>query len=1095
MLSVYRASAGSGKTHLLTGFYIKLLFHRTLTPRAMEEGRDLFFGEILAVTFTNKATAEMKERIIQEIYKLWKQPEKSQFLSLLTHPAPGEGSPYTLEQVRQRAEGILRSMLYDYSELHISTIDKFFQRVLHSFAHELNLQGGIDLELDEKSVHDHAVSDFILHVDRRSDSETFEQLLEFSRKRISEGASWNIHKDLFDLSNVLSTETYKKNRERIAQFVNDPQKFTAYKERMWQIERDYTADLREIGKRGMQILFNNHLQTTDFSGSGKSTMRCLESWVKGIPTNPTDTLFSWTQEPKKWFSQKSEKKDVLNATETEKLRQVLSEGYELLKGPRTISYNSAHVIRTNLYQLGLIAKLEKAADDYCQDNSMELLSNSAEKLSALIGPEDSPFVYEKTGVRLQSYMIDEFQDTSHIQWNNFEPLLRNSIGDGGENLIVGDVKQSIYRWRGSDWDLLYKEIDQFLPESHRIDEHGNRLADNWRSDQKIIDFNNDFFRFAAQTMGSLVQRGEVEDIYKDVTQTVSEDRKALFTDKRLPEGLVCVEQVEASKGEKSMEACMRRLPEVVLAMQDKGYRPGQILILARKGDEGIAAAEAILTYRAEHPEVADRLNVITNEALKLNNSLIVQGVIAMLQWLQEPHSPVRQAIAACCYHKGCGLKADEAVTRYFEGQDCPDVMILKHLPLYEALERIIALFPSDLCQKEMPYLQALRDTMLEFVGKEGSNLAAFLQFWEQKSEDLCISTPTDQEAIQILTIHKSKGLGKEVVILPFTSWEMDIDSKHSNIIWCQPHDAGEDHPEIPAGVTGFALDTVLPIPLRSSLKETIFKADYEKERLYSIIDNLNTTYVAFTRAKHALVMLTPKVDSAKASNRVEYLLANFVDKWEKETGHVCDDLPQHRPETADAGTASQRPLPSVTPPPEEATLPLDYEPNFPKIKNTEFQPEKGPIARGNTLHEALSAVRDLDHIDSPIRHRFVSGQADLLDISLDEVLQTVHHLLNGNDGQSASDRQHICEWFDPANVVFNEHNIITSTKHTQRPDRLVFRPDGKAIIIDYKTGAEHPTEHHRQVAHYIKLLHQMGYKDVEGWLWYFESGNIVPVVL
>lgn len=1089
MLSVYRASAGSGKTHLLTGFYIKLLFHRSLTPCVEAEGRDLFFGEILAVTFTNKATAEMKERIIQEIYKLWKEPEKSQFISLLTAPAPGERNRYTLSQVKQRAEGILRSMLYDYSELHISTIDSFFQRVLHSFAHELNLPGGLEIELDEKTMLDHAVSDFIVHVDKASDAVTFSQLLEYSKKRISEGESWNIHSDLFALAEVLTSETYKKERPRIAAFANDVKQLTDYKSRMWDIEQKYIRDLKEIGRRGLKILEDNNFTTTEFSGAGSSTMRCLEHWNKGETTNATSTLLKWTEDPQKWFKKDNPRRSELSATETEKLRQVLAEGYEMISGIRFVAFNSARVIRTNLYQLGLITKLEEAAENYCKSNEMELLSNAAEKLSSLIGEEDSPFVYEKTGVRLQSYMIDEFQDTSRIQWRNFDPLVRNSVGNGSENLIVGDVKQSIYRWRGSDWDLLYKQINHYLSESHRIDQNGNRLVDNWRSDLKIIQFNNRFFKFAAEVLGQLAGSPEIEDIYKDVRQSVSRQRIQGWREKGFQPGLVCVEQVAATGDQKPEEACMQRLPEVVLALQAKGYKPGQILILARRGKQCIQAAEALLSYRNAHPEVADRLNVITDEALKLNNSLIVQGVIAMLQWMQEPHSEARKAIAACCYHKGCGLDAHEAVSRYFDGQDCPDILIYRHLPLYETLERIISLFPAHLCQREMPYLQALRDYLLEFVGKEGSNLAAFLRLWSQKADSLCISTPTEQEAIQILTIHKSKGLGKEVVILPFTSWDMDIDTSHSNILWCEPKDSG---PGIPDGISGFALDTVLPVPLKPILKDTIFKADFEHERLYSIIDNLNTTYVAFTRAKNALVLLTPELDEKKkaSSHKIEYLLDRFLQSWNKKT----DPLPLPNTAATDEPASEPQPThPTGMKQPAELELPLDYGPNFPTIKTTGFQPETGPIARGNTLHEALSAVRDLNSIDEPVRHRFSSGQAELQGITLPEVLQTVHQLLDGNDQQSADDREHIRQWFDPANIVFNEHNIITSTKHTQRPDRLVFRPDGKAIIIDYKTGAEHPTEHQRQVAHYINLVRQMGYKDVEGWLWYFESGNIVPV--
>lgn len=1069
MLYIYRASAGSGKTFLLTRFYIELLFRKELTPSL--EGRNMLFNEILAVTFTNKATAEMKDRIIRELDTLRSNPKASSYYDTLIVP-DSTGHQMSDSDISRRAQAILKEMLTDYSNLHISTIDSFFQQIVRSFAHEMNLQGNFEIELDENLVLDNAVSQFLLTLDPVQNKETFDWLLKYSNSRLVEGAKWNVHGELLKLAKLLTTEDYRKYCDQIKNFTSDKERMAEYVQFLDGIIMSWRKELKRVGTECCVLINRCGLQPEDFSGSTKSVAKNFALWAKG-EANINKTIRDWAQDPQKWFPKKSPKSPDSMGSDADRLQKLLIEAVDLMDGQRAAEHNSAIAIRKNFFQLGLLIQLDNAANEYCAEQGIKLLSNTTQMLNALVEGQSAPFIYEKTGTRIQSFMIDEFQDTSGMQWSNFAPLLDNSLGTDNRNLIVGDVKQSIYRWRGSDWELLHSKLRTFNPEKQALDENNNQLRDNWRSDRLIIKFNNAFFSFASNLLSKADPTygcfAEIANIYSDVEQSIHKNREK----KGVADGQVSFEILETEKGENYNDKVSSRLPELVISLQQHGYEPQDILILCRKREQCHLCAQALMDYQNAHPDSPYGMNIITQEALLLYKQPIIRALIAALQFLHEPKSPYFKANAGICWEALACDTLSEAITSYFKNRRHPDFESLLNMPLYEAVERLIAMLPSS-ARQATSFLQAFRDVVLRYCAQEGPDLDGFLCWWKQYGQGCSVTTPSQQNAIRIMTIHQSKGLDGEAVIIPFAQDTLDLDAGKANALWCTP-----------SGAFGRP-DLVLPITLNKTLSNSIFAQDYAQERMRAIIDNLNTIYVAFTRARHTMIMLSPQ--PAKNENYDLQCLLNifFSEQWQDGNEKFVVDEEQmelDRQRRLDAashgeGTATDNPS-------QDVELFDTHATPMPRIKQTNYiASSESAAARGTTLHAAFSAIIDRNQIDIPIRRLFDSGQAELQGFTLDEVLDHVHKALSSTK---------VSKWFDPANRVLNERDIINVTTHTQRPDRLVFTPDGKAIVIDYKTGEQNNKKYQRQVAHYMDLLAQMGFSHIEGYLWYVETGQIVPV--
>lgn len=1070
-LNIYRASAGSGKTHLLTGFYLKQLFLPADLPGS--PNTELRFSEILAVTFTNKATAEMKGRIIQELYLLSVDPQKSDYWEDVNP----DGSK-TPDQIRKKAKDLLVQILNDYASFNISTIDSFFQKVVRSFARELNVSGNYEIEMDLDKALDATLSNFLDKLDDRKQKETFDWLVEFSEKRNEEGAGWDFREPLLKMAKkALTSEEYRNHSQRIKEFTKDKKALHAYENLLRGIRQDWKENVNRLGQDGLDTLEKYGLQIEDFSRSFPGRLAEWANYESGKIPEPTSTFIKNADNPGSWFAKKSQYAKGLPAEAEAAIKDVFTRCIDHFIGKPYRDYCTATAIARNLYEMGIMANIDEELKAYCDEQNMMLLSSTNELLSRLIGPDDAPFIYEKTGTRIKSYMIDEFQDTSGMQWGNFVPLINNSLSQGYQNLIVGDVKQSIYRWRGSDWGLLDSQLNRYHPKMHFEDP--DALKVNWRSLESIVNFNNQFFKAAAEKLDALAGSEQITRIYRDLKQDLP---KKMQKDPATPKGLVSIEFLECTDEDgniidkpntdrKEAEA-MRRLPGQIIRLMDLGFRAKDIAILCRRKAECSKVAETLLKYKQDNPESPYKMDIISNEALLISARPSVQTVINVMRHLQTPESDIQRMVAHTGFFQLEGYSPSEALSQFFamaSGESLFDPMLAHH-PIYEMTEQIIGKLPQPVQQLDAPFLQAFRDQVLSFAGTQGSDLTSFLQWWDQSGCSQSISTPDGQDAIQILTIHKSKGLGMPAIILPYASWEMDLDTTHSEVIWCQP----KEEP--------FAQDILLPIKLEKSLANTIFSEEYDEERLRTVIDNLNTAYVAFTRAKEAMIIMTPKPKGKREGSMLENLLSSYCDLPEGENVMtIGDSRRKEQKATTDKQTESEESI--VTCGAEllfpEATTPL------PKVKvlHSPLLPDVTAKDKGTYIHRALQEIRTLADATSAIHSLYLRGIINPDIICEEEMQQVISQLL---------DNPQVQPWFAPELTILNEQSITDRKGNLQRLDRLVITPQGRAIVIDYKTG-HYNKEYRSQVKGYMEALHQIGYTDVEGYLLFIKDGKVMKV--
>lgn len=1077
-LNIYRASAGSGKTHLLTGFYLKQLFLPAELPDASTT--ELRFSEILAVTFTNKATAEMKGRIIQDLYLLSIDPQKSHYWEDVN-----PGGSKTPEQISKKAKELLVQILNDYASFNISTIDSFFQKVVRSFARELNVSGNYEIEMDLDKTLDATLSNFLDHLDERKQKETFDWLVEFSEKRNEEGAGWDFRDPLLKMAKkALNSEEYRNHSQSIKEFTKDKKALHAYENMLRSIRKEWQDNVKRLGQEGLDTLERYGIQVGDFSYSFPKRLIEWANYESGNIPMPTPTFIKNADNPSSWFAKKSKFAKGLDSKTEADIQDVFKRCVEHFTGEPYCIYCTAIAIARNLYELGIMANIDEELKAYCDDQNMMLLSSTNELLSRLIGPEDAPFIYEKTGTRIKSYMIDEFQDTSGMQWGNFVPLIDNSLGQGYQNLIVGDVKQSIYRWRGSDWGLLDSQLNHYHPKMHFEDPKALKV--NWRSLDSIVNFNNNFFKVAAKQLDDLVNSTQITRIYRDLKQDLPDE---LQNNPAAPKGLVsiefmdCYDQdgniIEKPNAEQKEKEAMRRLPDQIIRLMNLGFKPKDIAILCRRKAECSQVACTLLRYKQDHPDSPYKMDIISNEALLISARPSVQTIINVMRHLQTPESAIQRMIAHTGFFQLEGNTPSEALSQFFamgEKESLFDKKLAHH-PIYEMTEQIIGRLPQPVQQLDAPFLQAFRDLVLSFAGTQGSDLSSFLQWWDQNGSTKSISTPDGQDAIQILTIHKSKGLGMPAIILPYASWDMDIDTSHNEVIWCQPKKAP------------FTQDILLPIKLDKSLSNTIFANEFAEERLRTVIDNLNTAYVAFTRAKEAMIIMAPKPKGKEGSSMLEDLLNRYCKRPEGETclipeSETCmttgDSRRRPKEETQDT---QQEKEDSIVTCGDELLFPAATP--LPKVKvlHSPLLPDVTAKDKGTYIHRALQEIRTLDDASAAIHSLYLRGMINPAIISEQEMQQVISELLANPQVQP---------WFAPDLTILNEQTITDSDGNLERIDRLVITPEGRAIVIDYKTG-HYNKEYRPKVKSYVKAIRQIGYTDVEGYLLFIKDGKVMKV--
>lgn len=953
-VKLLRASAGAGKTHRLTREYIRMLL----------EGDDESYRHILAVTFTNKATDEMKSRIIEELHGMSRNPS----------------DPGLAEKARRR----LVKILNDYTCFNISTIDRFFQTVIRSFAREIGQYASYKVELDTAAIISMAVDRMLDSLGEPGNEDLLEWLKDYSFRTVEEGGGWNVAGQLEEIAGLFFKEEFKLKARRYGKDFGERSAIRKFDAGLASVISTFRKNAAGLGAEALSIMSANGLTPDMFKGKSKGPFMVFPRLASGEIKVPSEKL-----------------PDSFGNLHPEGLESIVERTMALFHDEYR-NYASAIAIRKNLSLLGIYSDLYRSINDYLRENNVLLLNESADLLGNIIDGSDTPFVYEKIGNRYDHIMLDEAQDTSLLQWKNFMPLFRESISKGFGNLVVGDIKQSIYRWRGSDWRLMSDYIFDDLGRSN-ID-GSEPMNDNWRSGSAIVEFNNMVFN----GVGSACLLGEV---YDDCLQSVPAARKGRET------GRVKIRFIEDKKWK---EEAIRRTVEDIRELMAEGYAPGNITILVRKNDEGAFAANALMK---------EGISVITEDSLLIGSSDCTSAMVNILRYLSTPEDPV------------CGLLVEEFVGRI------PDKAT--DGSLYEICQSLLGsgIFPAG--EKDIPFVHAFLDCVLDYQGKFGSSVRGFLKWWDESGCKKSICAPSGQDAVRIMTIHKAKGLGLDAVIIPFMEEKF---SGHINTVWM----------ETPAPFEEIGL---IPVKATKQLEETIFAEQYGNEMLLARIDAVNTAYVALTRAKQDMVVYAPASGARKGggfNSFAEYMQEILRDRLDGDGEYVEGTVSSVKEDRKGPEMILQSTFDIV---PLGSRLKLSFK------AEEHFDRGGDPRCRGIELHEILSRVDCMADLE-----KACAGDAEAFD------------MLSGR--MAAISEYH---WFDGTYTSLNETSIADEYGNVFRPDRILVSRDGsRAIVIDYKFGSERD-KYRDQVGTYCRLLERMGYQSVEGHIWYVYSGKIVSL--
>ncbi len=1093
---IYRSSAGSGKTYTLALEYLKLALR---SPAA--------FRSILAVTFTNKATREMKSRILLFLYELSQGNNEA----LAAQLAPSLGLDGNA--LKARARETLSHILHSYSWFSVMTIDAFFQKVIRAFARELGLQAGFALELDQERVLDEVVDQLLSEISDEQHQQLRQWMTRFAEEKVEAGKVWDFRRDIKQLARELFKEDYKIRQEDqpTEQKVASSAKFQLiFKELKARVAKFENA-MQRFGERGLSHMQKHGLVYTDFaygkSGVGNYFMRML----KGPDYEPKKRAADAAEDPERWSTPKSPKKEIIGEAVSSGLQSELQQAIAYYQR-ENINYQSARQLLKFIYAYGILQDISAKLDTYKRENDIMLISDAALFLSKIIGRDDTPFVYEKIGTSFQHFLIDEFQDTSGLQWSNFRPLVENSLDSGHRNLVVGDVKQSIYRWRGGDWQLLLEKIEQDIAPWNVQVEHLDR---NYRSLPDIVNFNNSLFAHLPEAVHHEIE-ARIDDVEEKEVRRVLHARSGIIrrayegASQKLPDSnsqgdwqgyveINLLSRQEQVAGEEEAlnwkEQVKARIPALVEELQDRGYHLRDIAFLVRDKNAGKEIVDTLMQYQSEgRAREGYSYALISSESLFLNASLSVGLLVDVLRFLDNPEHGPAKASVAYKYLRLLGKDIDSVQLHHVFStaahiQDVnqqaffallPDAFkefypYLNKLPLYELVEHLIRIFALNRGD-ELAYLQAFQDAVLQYSGRETGDLHTFLNWWDDKGQNTSVQVSEEVDAMRILTIHKSKGLQFKVVLIPFCDWELDHRPGLDNIIWTE------------AAQEPFASFGLMPMRYSSQLADTVFSQDYYEEMIRAYIDNINLLYVAFTRAEECLYTFA----APKISRSGECKLNSIANALH----HVCvagDGPPLIRGDWQEAErifTLGQPPSRPSTKDEEKTVTTLSGYPahrwrnriSVRPLAKSFFEMDtagKMHINRAVIRRDILSRLRSKEDLSPTVKrvyHERGLGREDC-----QAVLKELEQALNHTSLQA---------WYAEEADIRMGINLISQKGMQISPDRLVVQ--GKHIIlVQFHEDAQHPRSL-RQLRAGAASLQEMGY-STEAFLYDTKNMNAVCI--
>lgn len=1080
-LTIYKASAGSGKTFTLSVEYIKLLIKDPQSYRST-----------LAVTFTNKATEEMKLRILSQLYGIWKLlPDSKSYIDKIK-----EDLDVTEEYMSERAGIALHNIVHNYSYFRIETIDSFFQSVLRNLARELDLTANLRIELNDYQIERNAVDELINSLDENSELLTW--IMEYIRENMDDDKDWNVIGNIKRFGENIFREYYKTNSKKLNERLLEEGFFKQYTTKLRQMRNEAEVEMQNEAAQFFDALNQNGIEIDDLNNGKNGPAGYFIKIKKGIYNNTivNKRLQKVLDEGSEssWVKQKSSKEtqDIVRELANSTLTPLVHHA-EDVRQKNWYIYGSAVLTLRHLNQLRLLNSIENKVRMMNVEQNRFLLSDTHTLLHSLIRDTDSPFIFEKIGNYLENIMIDEFQDTSTVQWQNFKVLLEECMSHGEQqgNLIVGDVKQSIYRWRSGDWRML-NNIEREFPYLNSM-LNVCSLDTNYRSSRRVITFNNAFFKRAseleyADQKSSTPDTSSPEQLkkaYSDVAQKVPS-----FRDNH---GYVSINLLP---NEDYRQQALQKTAEAVSLLLDSGANYSDIAILVRSNDIIQLIAEF---FANELPDV----KIVSDEAFRLDSSVSVNIIVNAMLWLTHPDNILAKAYIAKAYQTYVLEKSEQETNKLLataEGIDSalPCALIDKRndlltMPIFELAEQIYTLFNIGNIKGEDAYLYAFYDALTDFIANNTADIDSFVEEWNDSIAAKTIQASAI-DGIRIITIHQSKGLEFEHVVIPFCDWTLE----KGNTIWCTPQ--VEPYNELP----------LIPVDFSASqMKGTIYEFDYNEEHLQNCVDNLNLLYVAFTRAASSLFVIAQRGTPSSRSYIVEQAITDIKLEGSSLDGDPSDkkaELLFSYGELEIVETKAKKKSDNIfTPEVENMNVDMATFSNKVEFKqsnksrdfvadddeNTDDDDRKqlSYIKTGKILHYLFSTINTTDDIDTSLAQLDMDGLIEESDTNI----KRLHDMLH----KRFSNRQ-VADWFSSRWTLFNECTILdydaaTDTVREHRPDRVMKdEKTGEVVIVDFKFGSPRP-EYVEQVNRYKALTQNMGYPNVKGYLWFVYSNRIEEV--
>ncbi|MDR4987643.1 MAG: UvrD-helicase domain-containing protein [Bacteroidales bacterium] len=1068
---VYKSSAGSGKTYTLVKEYLKIVLVEPFAVR-----------NILAITFTNAAAAEMKERIIKELGQISSLAEKpdnqkaKQLLKTITDELSRHGNrPPSTDVLIKHAGIALTYLMHHYADFSVSTIDSFMHRIIRTFAFDLRLPMNFSVELDAKALLDKAVDMLLSNLGK--DERLTELLISYLINQTDAGEDIRIENKIAGMARTLTEEDSAEYVQRIRQCSLPDFGKTASRLKKEVQEFEHVI-VQEAGS-ALSLIQEKNLSMSDFY----QTSRGIYAYFRHLANRniidkiePNQAVVD-TVGNDKWYSGKCSK-DAQNSID--EIKALLTRHYNAIQHhaqKELQGYLNKRAVWQNIYPLAVLNEVEQMLEEVKTENVLLHISDFNKRISTIVREEPVPFLYERLGERYRHFMIDEFQDTSSLQWQNLLPLLENGLASGHLSLVVGDGKQAIYRFRNGD-------VEQFTrlprltgdikgPErtgwetTLKNNYHKEPLSVNWRSAPAIIEFNNSFFAHS-----SLALSDKLKPVYDDVAQEKSSES---------PEGLVRVKFLEATEDRALPEVMIDNVLSVIRECQDVGHPLSDITVLCRANKEASMVAGALL---------AQNIPVISAESLLLSHSKEVGFFIALLRLLNNPGDKIsavevlgflleegivtrpgtlHECLRATGIYADRGGKAADDLHPALENMMQTNGVMFSfrsftHQNIYDTCESILRLFFASE-EPPNPFVAFFMDAVYDFSEQNMMSYGDFISWWEEQGSKYSIVVPEGVEAVQVMTVHKSKGLQFPVVICPFAHQSVKGPTKQG--FWISGEEAGVQ--ELPAAWLTMS---------RKSLAGTSFEHLYDEEMEKSFLDMLNIAYVAFTRPSQKLFILT-KSEKKYINRALNTLLKNFLEH----SGRWQDGSNDYEFGMFEPTSASRRP--AALPP--DRFRSLISRPWHQSLRMKSHHMERSivlekddALERGNLLHRVMEQIISAEDVEAVLQHHLNNGE--ITEEIRNEWLKKINELIA---------RPEIAPCFVPGVTLKREAGMFDAGGQFYRPDRVVFF-DHECVVIDYKTGKAY-RKHKEQINTYSYILKSMGYPNVKKFILYLDQ-NIIETV-